>query len=55
MRIIFEEMYFYHVSCLNLAGIEYIVSERLFESLDPEEQKLWHSHDYEVTFYFYNL
>ncbi|CAH2051907.1 unnamed protein product, partial [Thlaspi arvense] len=28
--------------------IEYIVSERLFESLSSEEQKLWHSHDYEI-------
>ncbi|CAB78894.1 hypothetical protein [Arabidopsis thaliana] len=32
----------------HLIGIEYIVSEKLFESLSPEEQKLWHSHDYEV-------
>nr|VDC83032.1 unnamed protein product [Brassica rapa] len=28
--------------------IQYIVSEKLFESLSPEEQKLWHSHDYEI-------
>uniref|UniRef100_M4D7V6 DUF1264 domain-containing protein n=1 Tax=Brassica campestris TaxID=3711 RepID=M4D7V6_BRACM len=28
--------------------IEYIVSEKLFESLSPEEQKLWHSHDYKI-------
>ncbi|KAG2261918.1 hypothetical protein Bca52824_068997 [Brassica carinata] len=32
----------------HLIGIEYIVSERLFESLSSEEQKLWHSHDYEI-------
>ncbi|KAG7532569.1 Oil body-associated protein-like [Arabidopsis thaliana x Arabidopsis arenosa] len=32
----------------HLIGIEYIVSERLFENLAPEEQKLWHSHDYEI-------
>ncbi|CAF2069751.1 unnamed protein product [Brassica oleracea var. botrytis] len=32
----------------HLIGIEYIVSEKLFESLSPDEQKLWHSHDYEI-------
>lgn len=31
-----------------LIGIEYIISARLFESLDPEERKLWHSHVHEV-------
>lgn len=31
-----------------LMGIEYVVSERLFESLPKEEKKLWHSHAYEV-------
>ena len=31
-----------------LIGVEYMVSERLFKTLDPEEQKLWHSHVYEV-------
>jgi hypothetical protein len=25
-----------------------MVSARLFETLDPEEQKLWHSHVFEV-------
>lgn len=34
--------------CIKFLGIQYIVSEKLFESLSPEEQKLWHSHDYEV-------
>lgn len=29
-------------------GVEYIVSDRIFEDLPPEEQKLWHSHAYEV-------
>jgi len=29
-------------------GGEYIISERLFEALREEEQKLWHSHCYEV-------
>ena len=38
-------------SCIKILGIEYIVSEKLFESLSPDEQKLWHSHDYEVRFY----
>ena len=32
----------------NLVGIEYIISERLFESLPPEEQQLWHPHNYEI-------
>lgn len=31
-----------------LIGIEYIVSERLFRTLAPEERMLWHSHHYEV-------
>ena len=30
-----------------LIGVEYIVSERVFQSLAPEEQRLWHSHHYE--------
>jgi len=32
----------------NLIGIEYIVSERLFESLPEEEKPYWHPHNYEV-------
>lgn len=31
-----------------LIGIEYIISERLFNNLPPEEKILWHSHHYEV-------
>lgn len=31
-----------------IMGVEYIVSERLFKKLPPEEKKLWHSHHYEV-------
>ncbi|KAL7142559.1 hypothetical protein ABFS83_08G131300 [Erythranthe nasuta] len=31
-----------------LIGVEYIVSDKIFESLSPEEQKLWHSHAYEI-------
>ena len=32
----------------NLIGIEYIVSERLFDSLPEEERGLWHPHNFEV-------
>jgi hypothetical protein len=31
-----------------LMGVEYIISARLFKTLDNEEKKLWHSHHYEV-------
>lgn len=31
-----------------LIGIEYMISPRLYEALDPEERRLWHSHVYEV-------
>nr|GEU83826.1 hypothetical protein [Tanacetum cinerariifolium] len=31
----------------HLIGVEYIVSDKIFDTLPPEEQKLWHSHDYE--------
>jgi hypothetical protein len=31
-----------------IMGVEYIISEKLFKSLDEEEKKLWHSHHYEV-------
>jgi hypothetical protein len=31
-----------------LMGVEYIVSAKLFATLDEEEKKLWHSHSYEV-------
>jgi hypothetical protein len=31
-----------------LVGIEYVVSERLYTQLPPEEKRLWHSHAYEV-------
>jgi uncharacterized protein DUF1264 len=31
-----------------IMGIEYIISERLFKTLNAEEKKLWHSHNYEV-------
>lgn len=31
-----------------LMGVEYIISARLYNTLPPEEKKLWHSHRYEV-------
>ncbi|CDH56244.1 duf1264-domain-containing protein [Lichtheimia corymbifera JMRC:FSU:9682] len=31
-----------------LIGIEYIISEKLFDGLPDDEKKYWHSHDYEV-------
>ena len=31
-----------------IMGVEYIVSEKLFRTLDDEEKKLWHSHHHEV-------
>src|SRR3954447_4503074 len=32
----------------NLIGIEYIISERLFDGLPPGEQESWHPHNYEI-------
>jgi hypothetical protein len=32
----------------NLTGIEYIVSERLFETLPADERRYWHPHNYEI-------
>lgn len=31
-----------------LIGVEYMVPKSVYETLDPEEQKLWHSHEFEV-------
>ncbi|CAL1704491.1 unnamed protein product [Somion occarium] len=31
-----------------LIGIEYIVSEKIFNELSQEEKKYWHSHKYEI-------
>ncbi|GAA5849810.1 hypothetical protein JCM5353_008616 [Sporobolomyces roseus] len=31
-----------------LIGIEYVVDEEIFNTLDKDEQKYWHSHKYEV-------
>ncbi|GMN43445.1 hypothetical protein TIFTF001_012654 [Ficus carica] len=32
----------------HLIGVEYIISSRMYENLSFDEQKLWHSHAYEV-------
>lgn len=32
-----------------LVGVEYLISERLFRTLPAEEQRLWHSHGFEVA------
>ena len=32
----------------NLNGIEYIISEELFEQLPAEERKYWHPHNFEI-------
>ena len=31
-----------------LIGVEYMISPRLFATLDAEEKRLWHSHVFEV-------
>ncbi|XP_019166769.1 PREDICTED: oil body-associated protein 2C-like [Ipomoea nil] len=31
-----------------LVGVEYIISDKLYEGLPVDEQKLWHSHAYEI-------
>jgi len=33
----------------NLVGVEYIISERLYQKLSPEEQDSWHPRNYEIT------
>lgn len=37
-----------HEKDARLIGIEYIISEALFNGLPAEEKKLWHSHKFEV-------
>jgi len=32
-----------------IMGIEYIITERMFKKLDPQEKMLWHSHSFEVS------
>ncbi|AKT44071.1 OBAP family protein [Chondromyces crocatus] len=36
------------VASANLIGIEYIISERLFEGLPEDEKPRWHPHNYEI-------
>ncbi|KAF9915229.1 hypothetical protein BX616_006613 [Lobosporangium transversale] len=31
-----------------LVGVEYVISEKLFKTLDENEKKFWHSHKFEV-------
>jgi len=31
-----------------LIGVEYMITPKIYETLDQEERKLWHSHNYEV-------
>jgi len=37
-----------NTSDANLVGIEYVVSERLFDQLPADEKRFWHPHDYEI-------
>jgi hypothetical protein len=37
-----------NTSDANLVGIEYIISESLFDQLPAEEKPLWHPHNYEI-------
>lgn len=30
---------------VRLIGVEYMVTKEIYETLDAEEQKLWHSHE----------
>ncbi|KAK3073732.1 hypothetical protein LTR53_004429 [Teratosphaeriaceae sp. CCFEE 6253] len=37
-----------HEQDAKLIGVEYMVPKEVYETFDAEEQKLWHSHEYEV-------
>ncbi|KAI9729731.1 MAG: hypothetical protein M1834_006682 [Cirrosporium novae-zelandiae] len=37
-----------HEKDARLIGVEYMVPKHVYESFPPEEQKLWHSHVFEV-------
>lgn len=37
-----------HTEAARMNGIEYIISENLFEGLPAEEKKYWHPHNYEI-------
>ncbi len=32
----------------NLHGLEYIISEKVYDTLPPVEQSYWHPHNYEI-------
>lgn len=37
-----------HTKTANLNGIEYIISEKIFEQLPKDERPYWHPHNYEI-------
>lgn len=37
-----------HEKDAKLIGVEYMVPKNVYETFDTEEQKLWHSHEFEV-------
>jgi hypothetical protein len=37
-----------NTAAANLIGVEYIISEKTFETLDADERQLWHPHNYEI-------
>ncbi|KAB2575779.1 Oil body-associated protein 1B [Lasiodiplodia theobromae] len=37
-----------HEKNARLIGVEYMVPKHVYETFPPEEQKLWHSHEFEV-------
>ncbi|KAK5107692.1 hypothetical protein LTR62_000886 [Meristemomyces frigidus] len=37
-----------HEPNAKLIGVEYMVSKEVYNSFDPEEQKLWHSHEFAI-------
>ncbi|GAB7358742.1 hypothetical protein MBLNU230_g3971t1 [Neophaeotheca triangularis] len=37
-----------HSEDAKLIGVEYMVPKHVYDSFEPGEQKLWHSHEYEV-------
>jgi hypothetical protein len=38
-----------HVIVNRIAGVEYVISEKIFKTLPQEEKQLWHSHEFEVS------
>lgn len=37
-----------NTSAANMTGIEYIISDRVFNTIPPGERKYWHPHNYEI-------